>query len=86
MEFEGVGSIAMGDLIIEFMGQIDDVYGLEWAFFNTNPTSVAEIFIDLCFFLIIKNNAFQACEIDWAVFNAFKTASLGFTIFQGDYC
>jgi len=42
MELEAVGRVPMSDLGLKVGGQIDDVYGSEWALLYANTTSYAQ--------------------------------------------
>jgi hypothetical protein len=39
MEFEGVGAVAVGCVSFEIFGEVDDLYGFEWAFFDADSAS-----------------------------------------------
>jgi len=43
VEFEGVGPIAMSGLLLEVLGEIDNLNGLKWTLLDTNTTTDAEL-------------------------------------------
>ncbi len=48
VEFEGVGSVPVGCISFEVLGEVDDLYRLEWTFFDADTTS----YIYLCYIII----------------------------------
>jgi hypothetical protein len=42
MEFEGVGSVAVGCVAFEVFGEVDDLDSFEWTSFDADTTSCKE--------------------------------------------
>ena len=84
VEFEGVGSVSVGGVAFEVLGEVDDVDGLEGTFLDADAAADAERLGEVGDFGLGAHFDAQLAEFDHgAGLFAFLTAFLGFASFAG---
>lgn len=85
MQFEAVGSISMGSLLVKVGWQINNLDGLKGTFFGTNRATDAMFFRNEAGGIgVLHYNALFSLNVDRASFFAFKRALLWLAPVHGD--